>query len=106
MNELGIDVTERPVQPSIWASVQACRSGREFCLYIVGAEHRGREAGLKLCAQLAGRDPETALVLQTIVDEEVAHIALAKTHFGWSPGDPMPAADSTTSAPAPSDPSG
>ncbi len=85
MAELGIEVDARPVSPRIWQSVRACTRGREFCILIAGAEERGRRAGLQLIAALGGRDPATAAVFQRIVDDEVAHVELARTYYGWTP---------------------
>lgn len=85
MGELGIDPAERPVSLWLWRSLEACADGREFCIAIAAAEERGRQAGERLCAHLATSDPETAAVFRRIVDDEVAHVALAETFYGWTP---------------------
>jgi hypothetical protein len=46
-----------------------CADGGEFCVKIAGAEERGRQAAL----------------IKLIADEEIAHVALARTYFDWSP---------------------
>jgi len=85
MDELGFSLSERPVSLRLWESLEECESGREFCLRIAGAEERGRQAGVLLMNYLEEKDPETAAVFKTIVTEEVAHVQLADTYFGWTP---------------------
>jgi len=87
MSELCFNLTERPVSCALWDSLRPCTTGREFCLRIASAEERGRQAGLRLASFLAATDPVTAAIFQRIADEEVAHVALAGTYFGWSPDD-------------------
>jgi uncharacterized ferritin-like protein (DUF455 family) len=88
MRALGIDPAGRPVSDSLWASLRQCATGREFCVRIASAEERGRVAALRLIEFLAGSDPETAAVFREIADDEVAHVSLATTYYGWSPGSP------------------
>ena len=85
MEELGFSLSERPVSMRLWESLKDCETGREFCLRIAGAEERGRQAGLLMIKFLAHKDPATAAVFQEIVTEEVAHVQLAETYFGWTP---------------------
>jgi len=85
MEELGFSLDERCVSTRLWESLKDCVSGEEFCIKIAGAEERGRLAGITLCKQLEGKDPQTAAVFQEIVDDEVAHVKLADTFFGWTP---------------------
>jgi uncharacterized ferritin-like protein (DUF455 family) len=85
MAELGFALDERCVSTRLWDSLKECTSGQEFCIKIAGAEERGRLAGITLCKHLAGKDPRTAAVFQEIVDDEVAHVKLADTFFGWTP---------------------
>ncbi len=85
MDKLGIGVTDRPVSLGLWEALQECATGREFCIKIAAAEERGRRAGLKLAQHLKNSDPETAAAFQEIADDEVAHVALAATHFDWEP---------------------
>lgn len=85
MTQLEIDVAERPVSLRLWTSIRASNSGKEFCIFIASAEERGRQAGVRLCTQLAGSDPETEAVFQSIVADEIAHVALAKRYYGWVP---------------------
>lgn len=85
MAELGFELDERPVSLGLWHSLEECTTGREFCLRIAAAEERGRRAGVLLSRHLAKSDPATAAVFQEIVDDEVAHVALAETYFGWKP---------------------
>jgi len=69
MLELGYDIAERPVSAALWWSLMECADGGEFCVKIAGAEERGRQAAL----------------FKLIADEEIAHVALARTYFDWSP---------------------
>ncbi len=85
MAELGFDLQGRPVSLGLWRSLEACERGRDFCIYIASAEERGRQAGLRMIEALADRDPETSEIFQLIVDEEVDHVALADTFYGWRP---------------------
>ncbi len=85
MNELGFSLTDRPVSHGLWDSLAECTTARDFCLRIVSAEERGRQAGLRLIKFLTGHDPTTVAVFQEIVDDEVAHVALADTYYGWNP---------------------
>jgi len=85
MKELGIRLKDRPVSPRLSESLKECASGKEFCLKVAGAEERGRQAALRLIAALTDRDPLTAAIFREIAEDEVAHVALAKTYFGWTP---------------------
>ena len=85
MAELGFGLDERPVSRGLWDSLTSCQSGEEFCLKIARAEERGRRAGVQLAAFLADDDPVTAAIFREIADDEVAHVALAATYFGWRP---------------------
>ena len=85
MTELGLGVADRPVSRGLWDSLAACTTAREFCIKIVNAEERGRQAGLRLIQFLNGHDAATVAIFQTIVDDEVAHVALANTYYGWKP---------------------
>ena len=85
MADLGFSLSERPVSTRLWDSLEECRTGQEFCQRIAGAEERGRQAGLLLVKYLADKDPATAAVFEEIVIDEVAHVKLAETYFGWTP---------------------
>ncbi len=85
MNELGFRMNERPVSLRLWESLKVCETAKEFCLRIAGAEERGRQAGLLLAEYLSDSDPETAAVFFEIVEDEIAHIKLAETYYGWTP---------------------
>ncbi|RLA07612.1 MAG: hypothetical protein DRQ59_14335 [Gammaproteobacteria bacterium] len=85
MAELGFRLDERPVSGGLWDALSTCTSAREFCLRIADAEERGRRAGLRLAGYLAGKDPATAAVFREIADDEVSHVALADTYYGWTP---------------------
>jgi uncharacterized ferritin-like protein (DUF455 family) len=85
MDELGVDVRGRKVSLSLWETLQECATGQEFCIRIAAAEERGRRAGLKLAGHLKKSDPATAAVFLEIAADEVAHVALAATHFDWTP---------------------
>ena len=86
MAELGFDLTGRPVSAGLWASLQTCTSAGEFCCRIAAAEERGRQAALRLITFLAESDPATCDIFRQIAADEVAHVALATTYFGWTPG--------------------
>ncbi len=85
MAELGFDLAERPVSRGLWDSLSVCTTAEEFCIKIAGAEERGRQAALRLIDFLAATDPNTAAIFRRIAADEVAHVALAETHFGWKP---------------------
>jgi uncharacterized ferritin-like protein (DUF455 family) len=85
MEELGFEITERPVSTALWESLKGCTSGQEFCVKIAAAEERGRQAGVRLARHLEKSDPDTAAIFREIAADEVAHVALASTYFGWKP---------------------
>lgn len=85
MDELGVVVTEKKVSLGLWEALQDCATGEEFCIMIAMAEERGRRAGLKLAGHLKHADPATARIFLEIAEDEVAHVALAETHFDWTP---------------------
>ncbi len=85
MAELGFALDDRCVTLNLWRSLAACETGEEFCIGIARAEERGRQAGLRLSGFLDESDPETAAVFREIVEDEVAHVALAETFYGWKP---------------------
>jgi hypothetical protein len=74
------------VSDVLWRSLTRCSSAREFCLYMAGAEERGRRAGERFGERLAAVDPETARVFAQIALEERAHIALANQFFPLEAG--------------------
>lgn len=82
MEELGVEVTGRPVSDGLWRSLMGCESAEQFCRWIADAEERGRRAGVRISARLAEVDPTTAEIFHTIAEEEVAHIAIAQRFFG------------------------
>lgn len=86
MEELGFELTDRPVSTSLWESLKECTTAKEFCIRIASSEERGRLAGVRLVDFLGESDPETAKIFQEIADDEVAHVALAATFFDWVPG--------------------
>jgi uncharacterized ferritin-like protein (DUF455 family) len=85
MEELGFGLADRPVSTALWNSLQECLTAEEFCIRIASAEERGRLAGERVYSHLAEKDPVTAAIFREIADDEVAHVALAKTFFGWTP---------------------
>jgi len=85
MEDLGFELTGRPVSTSLWESLKECATGQEFCIRIASAEERGRRAGVRLAGHLKESDPVTAAVFREIAADEVAHVALAATYFNWSP---------------------
>lgn len=85
MEEMGVDVRERKVSLSLWEALQDCATGQDFCIMIAAAEERGRRAGLKLAGHLKNSDPETTAMFLEIAADEETHVALAATHFNWTP---------------------
>jgi hypothetical protein len=81
MNALGVRPEERPVSDVLWRSLTRCASARDFCVYMAGAEERGRRAGERFGERLAAIDPETARIFAQIALEERSHIALANVFF-------------------------
>ncbi|MBI3542164.1 MAG: ferritin-like domain-containing protein [Deltaproteobacteria bacterium] len=89
MRELAVDPAGRPVSDVLWNSLVRCTTARDFCLYIAGAEERGRKAGERFRERMAEVDPVTADIFGRIATEEVAHIALAR-RFAPDPCKPTP----------------
>ena len=85
MEELKMGIDERPVSTALWDSLMKCESGKQFCLRIVSAEERGRQAAEKIVSYLQEGDPATAAVFREIAQDEVAHVSLAQVYFDWSP---------------------
>ena len=85
MAELGFGLTDREVSRGLWDSLATSQTAAEFCVKIARAEERGRQAGVQLVAYLKSKDPVTAAIFQEIAEDEVAHVALAHTYFGWTP---------------------
>ena len=85
MTELGLSLAERPVSQALWDSLITCDTGKQFCIRIVSAEERGRQAAETLVKFLGDKDPATAAVFAEIAQDEVAHVSLAKIYFDWSP---------------------
>ena len=85
MERLGVDLAERPVSDRLWRTLNACPTGKDFCLQIALEEERGRQGALRLVEFLDAADPETAAVFRTIAADEVAHVGLAEKYFGWRP---------------------
>jgi uncharacterized ferritin-like protein (DUF455 family) len=86
MSALGIRPEERPVSDVLWRSLTRCASARDFCLYMAGAEERGRRAGERFGERLAAVDAVTARIFAQIALEERAHIALANRFFSTEAG--------------------
>ena len=82
MASLGVDVRERAVSDRLWRSLAERPTARDFGLYMAEAEERGRRAGLRFFELMAESDPATARLFWEIAEEETAHIALARKHFG------------------------
>lgn len=81
MEELGIDVKERPVSDWLWVSLVSCKTASEFAHFMASAEERGRQAGVRFRDALAKIDPISADIFGRIADEEVEHIRLAEQYF-------------------------
>lgn len=85
MEELGVGLADRPVSDALWTSLKECKTGKDFCLHIASAEERGRQAAVGICGYLAEKDPQTVAIFQEIAEDEVLHVSLAATYFGWTP---------------------
>lgn len=81
MVELGLDVRERKVSDQLWHSLMACKTARDFAVFMANAEERGRKAGVRFHQALLSKDPESARIFGQIAHEEVAHIELARKFF-------------------------
>lgn len=79
--ELGLEIPARPVHNVLWLSLMRCKSARDFCHYMAGAEERGRKAAERFREALRAFDPVTAEIFGNIAAEEVAHIAAAFRFF-------------------------
>lgn len=81
MEALGVDVAARKVSDFLWQSLQSCKTGRDFAVFIATAEERGRVAGVRFHQAMMARDPLSAEIFGRIADEEVAHVALAQRFY-------------------------
>jgi uncharacterized ferritin-like protein (DUF455 family) len=81
MEELGLDVKDRPVSDKLWHSLVTRKTAKEFALYMANAEERGRQAGERFHQSLHEKDPVTAEIFRKIAEEEVAHIEVALKHY-------------------------
>jgi len=79
MNELHIDVAERPQSLALWKSFDHCKSAADFARFMANAEERGRIAGDQFYETLQTVDPVTAKIFGQIALEERDHIRLAET---------------------------
>jgi uncharacterized ferritin-like protein (DUF455 family) len=84
--ELGFGAGDRGVSDQLWHSLTRCTSAEEFSLFMATAEDRGRRAGERFFEQLRERDPTSAEIFRKIAEEEVEHIRLAETFYGFKPG--------------------
>ncbi|MBU0550973.1 ferritin-like domain-containing protein [Myxococcota bacterium] len=85
MEALGLALDARPVSDRLSRALMASTDGRDFCIHMARSEARGRQAGLRLAAQLSQRDPQTAAVFLRIAEDEIRHVALADRYYGWRP---------------------
>lgn len=81
MQQLGIEIKERPVNDFLWRSFMDCNSAEQFAKFMASAEERGRIAGERFYRSLVQIDPISAEIFRKIAEEEVAHIRLAETFF-------------------------
>jgi rubrerythrin len=79
IEELNLDVTERPQSLALWESFDRCENAAEFARFMANAEERGRIAGEKFYETLLKIDAITAKIFQQIALEEQEHIRLAKS---------------------------
>jgi uncharacterized ferritin-like protein (DUF455 family) len=78
MKALGVEPAARDVSDSLWRSLTAFTTAREFCGAMSKAEDRGRQAERAFVTLLAGKDPESAAIFEKIAAEEDEHIARQK----------------------------
>jgi len=81
MKELSIDPAERKVSDRLWDSFLACKTARDFSLYMATAEHRGMIAGETVAKKLKFADPETSQIFGKIAFEEIKHVEYALKYF-------------------------
>jgi len=81
MQELGIDVKERGVSDWLWDSLVACKTAKDFAVFMASAEERGRRAGVRFQQAMRKIDPTSAKIFGQIAEEEVEHIRLASSYF-------------------------
>lgn len=86
LSELGFEPSDRGVSDQLWHSLTGCKTAEEFSLFMATAEDRGRRAGERFYQQLKDRDSTSAEIFGKIAEEEVEHIRLAETFFGFKPG--------------------
>ena len=79
MEELKVDVAERPQSLALWKSFDRCATASEFAVFMANAEERGRIAGEQFYETLKELDPTTAQIFYQIAIEEREHIRLAQT---------------------------
>jgi uncharacterized ferritin-like protein (DUF455 family) len=87
LRDLGFSPQDRGVSDQLWHSLVQCQTAEEFSMYMASAEERGRRAGERFHAQLQERDPISAEIFRKIAEEEVEHIRLAETFFGFRAAD-------------------
>ncbi len=81
LQQLSLEVAERPVSDRLWRSFQGCQSGGEFARFMASSESRGQKAGERFCAELKTQDPVSAELFGLIAFEEQEHIRLAQQFF-------------------------
>ncbi|MBL7714104.1 MAG: DUF455 family protein [Bdellovibrionales bacterium] len=81
MRDLGHSPDEVGVSDQLWHSFMKCETAKQFSIYMATAEERGRRAGERFGQGLAGVDPVSAKIFETIAIEEVGHIRLAQKFF-------------------------
>ena len=79
MDELKVDVAERPQSLALWKSFDRCANAQGFAEFMASAEERGRVAGEQFFQTLLEIDPITAKIFQQIALEEQEHIRLAQS---------------------------
>ena len=81
MSELAIDPAERKVSDRLWDSFLACKTARDFSLYMATAEQRGMVAGETVAKKLKIDDPETSRIFGKIAFEEIKHVEHAMKFY-------------------------
>ena len=85
MEDLGIDIGERPVSAQLWASLSDCAGPRDFTERMASAEERGQAAGEHFAEKLSEADPVSAGIFAQIAREEAGHVALAQRYLPMLP---------------------
>ncbi len=79
MGVLGVRIEDRMVSDKLSRLCLRAEDPLTFLFLLSSAEERGMEAGFTLGEQMNAYDSASAAVFKQIADEEVAHVAMAKS---------------------------